>query len=253
MEFNNKTILITGASSGIGKAIAKALSSYNCKLILLSRRIEILSSIKENSKNGKAEIQIEKCDVSNKQEVKNVFEKIFKQYGTIDLAILNAGVGHPVKLDDFNSDLADETFKVNVLGMIYCIEQLLPSFLEKKKGIIAGTSSLADNRGFAGSGFYCASKAAASIYLESLRVELSHFGVKVLTIKPGFVKTAMTDKNNFEMPFLLQPEKAADFILKGIQKEKPIIQFPFPIILMTKLVGLLPNWLYFFLAKRVKV
>jgi short-subunit dehydrogenase len=253
MDFTNKTILLTGASSGIGKAIAEALSNYNSKLILLSRRIDLLSSLKEKLKNSKAEIHIVQCDVSNKIEVKTVFQGILKQHSSIDLAILNAGFGHSVKLEDYNSDFADETFHVNVLGMIYCIEQLLPSFLERKKGIIAGVSSLADNRGFAGSGFYCASKAAASIYLESLRVELSHYGVKVITIKPGFVKTAMTDKNQFEMPFLMQPDKAAQIIVKGIEKEKSIIQFPFPIILSTRLVGLLPNWFYFFLAKRVKV
>ncbi len=97
--------------------------------------------------------------------------------------------------------------------------------------------------------FYCASKAAASIYLEGLRVELKKYGIKVITVKPGFVKTPMTDVNEFKMPFLMPADKAAKIILKGIKKEKRIIQFPFPTVIASKLIGLMPNFLYDYLIQ----
>lgn len=251
MNFNNKTILITGASTGIGKELAIELSKENCKLILVARRIELLNKlITDISPNSQSKFLALKCDVSKKEEVTKTFEEAKSKFGNIDVAILNAGFGENMKVDEYNSELAELTFGANVFGIIYWVEQLLPDFLQKKKGVIVGISSLADNRGFSGSGFYCASKAAASVYLEGLRIELYKYNIKVITVKPGFVKTPMTDKNDFEMPLLMQADKAAKIILKGIKNEKRIIQFPFPIVLATKLVGLLPGWFYEFFAKR---
>jgi short-subunit dehydrogenase len=96
--------------------------------------------------------------------------------------------------------------------------------INNKKGIIATVSSLADNRGYSKSGFYSASKAALSIFAEGLSVDLKSFGIKVITIKPGFVKTPMTDQNKFKMPLIMPAEKSADYIISGIEKEKSIIQ-----------------------------
>ncbi|MCL6096997.1 MAG: SDR family NAD(P)-dependent oxidoreductase, partial [Bacteroidetes bacterium] len=145
------------------------------------------------------------------------------------------------------------TFGVNVLGIIYWIEQLLPEFLQRKNGTIVGVSSLADNRGYSCSGFYCASKAAVTNYLEGLCVELKPHGIKVVTVKPGFVKTPMTDQNKFKMPMLMSPEKAASKILTGIKKEKRVIQFPLPMVLLTRIVGLIPGRLYEWLAVKLKI
>lgn len=246
MEFTGKTILLTGASSGIGKALTEKLSKENCKLILCARRLDLLEKFRDEQKYF-ADIFPFKCDVSNKEEVKSTYEIIKKEIGEIDLAILNAGVGYRMNLENFNSEFAEETFGVNFFGLIYWIENLIPDFLRRKNGIIAGVSSLADNRGYSKSGFYCASKAAATIFLEGLRVELKPHGIKVITIKPGFVKTPMTDKNEFKMPFLMSAEKAADIILKGIKKEKRIIQFPLPTVISSKLIGCMPSSLYEFL------
>ncbi len=246
MELTDKIILLTGASSGIGKALTEKLSKEKCKLILCARRLDILEKFREELKHS-AEIFSFKCDVSNKDEVDSTYKKIKKDIGDIDLAILNAGVGYRMDIDNFNSEYAKETFGANFFGLIYWIENLIPDFLKRRKGIIAGVSSLADNRGYSKSGFYCASKAAATIFLEGLRVELKPYGIKVITIKPGFVKTPMTDKNEFKMPFLMSAEKAANIILKGIKKEKRIIQFPLPTVISSRLIGCLPSSLYEFL------
>ncbi|MGK9475743.1 SDR family NAD(P)-dependent oxidoreductase [Melioribacter sp. OK-6-Me] len=246
MTFENKTILITGASSGIGEALATKLSFEKCNLVLCSRNIERINL------SGIRIIKL-KCDVTRKEEVDEAYKVALEKFGRIDVAVLNSGVGHRMDVENYNSKYAEETFSVNLLGMIYWIEKLLPHFLKRREGVIAGVSSLADNRGYSGSGFYCASKAAATIMLEGLRVELKPYGIKVITIKPGFVKTPMTDKNGFKMPFLMTPEKAAEIILKGIEKEKRIIQFPMPTVIMSKIVGILPSSIYEFLATKIKL
>ncbi|AFN74228.1 oxidoreductase, short chain dehydrogenase [Melioribacter roseus P3M-2] len=246
MTFEDKIVLITGASSGIGKALAEKLTLKNCRLILCSRNIERLDL------DGGNILKL-KCDVSRKEEVNAAYNTAIEKFGKIDIAILNSGVGHRMTVGEYNSQYAEETFSVNLLGMVYWIEKLLPDFIKRREGVIAGVSSLADNRGYSGSGFYCASKAAATIMLEGLRVELKPYGVKVITIKPGFVRTPMTDKNEFKMPFLIEPVKAAEIIVKGIEKEKRIIQFPLPTVLMSKFVGILPAGLYEFLTTKINV
>ncbi|MBL1215231.1 MAG: SDR family NAD(P)-dependent oxidoreductase [Ignavibacteriae bacterium] len=244
MKIKEKSILITGASSGIGAELAKIYAEQNAAVFLVARRINKLNELKSKLDQFSSKIFTYQCDVSNKSEVADTFKQIKKETSFIDIAILNAGSGHNMKIENFNSELAEEIFGANVLGMIYWIEQLLPDYLKNKKGILAGVSSLADNRGYSGSGFYCASKAAATIYLDGLRVELKKHGVKVITIKPGFVKTPMTDKNNFKMPLLMSVEKAGRIIFKGIKKEKNIIQFPMLTVIGSKLIGALPTSIY---------
>jgi short-subunit dehydrogenase len=253
MNLKKKTILLTGASSGIGKALAFEIAKECTNLILIARRVELLKEIAEDIRSDGQIVEIIGCDVSKKEEVETTYNHIKNKFKQIDIAILNAGVGARVTVNNYDSKHAENIFGANVFGIIYWIEKLLPDFLERKDGMIVGISSLADNRGFSGSGFYCASKAAASIYLEGLRVELKKYGVKVVTVKPGFVKTPMTDKNEFEMPLIMSPEKAARIIVKGIEKEKRIIQFPLPIVLSARLIGMLPGKLYEYLAlKREK-
>jgi len=248
MKFKDKTILITGASSGIGKALAYELAKEKCILISVARRIELLNEIKNDLESSPAKIYAYQCDVRNKDEVKATYEKIQKDGISIDIAVLNAGVGYRMTVNGFNSGFAEDTIGVNLFGIIYWVEQLLPDFLNRKSGTIVGVSSMADNRGFSGSGFYCASKAATTIYLEGLRVELKPEGIEVITLKPGFVKTPMTDKNDFPMPFLMSAKKAAEIIAKGIRKEKRIIQFPLRMMLLSKFIGWIPGRIYEFLA-----
>lgn len=250
MNLKNKTILITGASSGIGHELAKQFAEEECNLILLARRIEILDSLVQKINTNEHVILTYKCDIRNKSEVENVFNDIRKKIDRIDIAILNSGVGLKSSVQDFKSENADETFQVNVLGMIYCVEELLKDFAPRKNGVIAGVSSISDVRGFPQNGFYCASKAAASIFLESIRVELKKYNVKVITVRPGFVITPMTAKNKFKMPFLMDAERAARIIINGIKKEKKIIEFPIGTVLGGKLLKLLPNFIFDYLASR---
>jgi len=249
MNLSGKTILITGASSGIGKALAIKLSNENLNLLLAARRIELLEEIKKNKENQNYSIHLLQCDVSKKEDVINAYKAIKDKFEHVDIAILNAGSGHYMKASEYNSEFAEKIYGTNLLGIIYWIEQLLPDLLKRKDGIIAGVSSLADNRGYSGSSFYSSSKAAVTNYLEGLRLELYPYGVKVITIRPGFVDTPMVSKNKYKMPFLMSADKAAEIILNGIKKEKRVIQFPWQMVLLTGLIGILPGWLYESLAK----
>ena len=253
MTLSGKTILITGASTGIGKAIAQNLLKQDCNLILIARRTELIEDFIYKSQIAKNQPLVLRCDVSRKEEVANAYMQIKQKFGGVDIAILNSGIGRTVTVNTFNSKDAEDTFGANVFGIVYWVEQLLPDYLKKKSGVIAAVSSLADNRGFSGSGFYCASKAAATTFLEGLRVELKPHNIKVITIRPGFVRTPMTDQNNFKMPLLREPEKAAEIILDGIKKEKRVIQFPWQIYLATRLIGLLPGTVYEWLAGKAKM
>jgi short-subunit dehydrogenase len=249
MTFENKTVLVTGASTGIGRAISKKLLNVNCNLVLAARRDEVIREWINECPKPKAKLLILKNDVTNKGDVIESYQKIVKQFGSIDIAILNSGVGKSITPKNFNSEIAEKIINTNFLGVVYWIEQFLPKMMERKNGIIAPISSLADNRGYSKSGFYSASKAALSTFAEGLSVDLKSFGIKVITIKPGFVKTPMTDQNKFRMPFIISAEKSADYIISGIEKEKGIIQFPIPTVILTKIIGLIPSWFYKLVAK----
>lgn len=250
MNFKNKTILITGASSGLGFSLAKSLPNENCSLALISRRKDKLDQLSLELKKKEIKVLTYACDVGNNNEVLNTYQQIKKDFGKIDIAILNAGLSNRTNIENYSSGIANQIFDTNVFGIINFVEQLLPDFIERKDGTIVGVSSLADSRGFPRSGFYNASKAATTLLLESLRIELKPFNIKVLTVKPGFVRTPMTDKNEFQMPFLMNVDKAAKIILEGIRKEKRIIQFPLPIVIGSKILKYLPDWLFDFLMSK---
>jgi short-subunit dehydrogenase len=249
----DKVILITGASTGIGKEMAKLLADENCSLALIARRGELLDELAGQIKTNNPIIKTFVCDVAKPDQVKKVFTEIREHFNKIDIAILNAGVGSKSSAEDYSYENAKNTFNVNVLGIVNCVENLLPDFIKRKAGMIVGVSSLADARGWQGSGFYCASKAAATILLENLRVELKPFNVKVITVKPGFVETPMTAKNKFPMPFLMSAEKAANIIISGIKKEKRTIQFPLPTVLGAKFMRIVPEFLFdYFSSKELR-
>lgn len=249
MEFDDKVILITGASTGIGRELALQLSNYDCTLLLTARRKTLLDELAKKI-GKKCKTAVYQLDVSDKQSVRQVYDNLISDFGKIDIAILNAGIDQKTRITNFNSEDAEITMGVNFFGLIYWIELLAPVYMKQKNGMIVGVTSLADARGFPGSGYYCASKAAASHLLESLRIDLKKYNVKVITVKPGFVKTPMTDKNDFYMPFLISVEKAAEIIIKGIKKEKPLIEFPLRTSLASKIVKYMPRSLFEYLFSR---
>ena len=240
MDFKNSVVLITGASSGIGYQLAKDLANEGAQLALLSRRTDLLVSLTEKL-TSITKVKCYKCDVTLKNEVAESFSQIKKDFGKVDIAILNSGVGYTSSALNYSSVEAEKTFNTNVLGAIYFIEQLLQDFISEKRGVIVGISSLGDGKGFPKSGFYSASKAALTIILESLRIELKKYNIKVITVKPGFIKTAMTDKNKFKMPYLMSAQEGSKIILDGLRKDKRIIEFPWQTTIGAKILRMMPT------------
>lgn len=249
INLTNKVILLTGASTGIGKELVRQLAKENVKLAILSRRKELLDNLTKEI-NSPSRILAYKCDVRDFNEVKSVYSQIKSDLGEIDIAILNSGVSYRMSESSFELDKAREIFDTNFFGVINFIHLLKEDFIKRKSGVIVGVSSLADTRGFPASGFYCASKSALSIFLESLRIELKKHNISVITVRPGFVRTPMTYKNEFYMPFLMEADKAAEIIIRDIKKNKRVIEFPFLLSLMVKILKILPNGIFEYLSSK---
>lgn len=252
MELQGKTIILTGASSGIGLALGRLLAKERVYLALLARREDILKRVAEEEKNSGSVILPLKCDVSSQDDVKKACREVKARFGKVDIAVLNAGLAYRGGVVPFDAAAGRKIFEVNVFGLIDFIGELLPDFKQRGEGLIVGVSSLADSRGFPRNGFYSASKSAVTFILDALRVELKKQNIKVMTVKPGFVRSEMTAANDFKMPFIVSAEKAAALILKGIKKEKKYVQFPFAMWASSKAIKFMPNFLYEPIAAQVK-
>ncbi|HYH10480.1 MAG TPA: SDR family NAD(P)-dependent oxidoreductase [Thermoanaerobaculia bacterium] len=221
--------IITGASTGIGYALAHELARRGYELVLLARRVADVPNAIAIS-----------CDVTDANAVKDAVQK----HGPFDLAIANAGVSIPIQAASFAMHDAEHVLRVNVLGLMYLYDAVIPSMIERRGGRFVGVASIAGLRGLPGAGPYSASKAAVQAFLEAARIELAPYGVGVTIVNPGFVATPMTEKNRFRMPFLMQPAEAAVVIADGIEHRKRVVEFPRPMSILMRLVRYLPDALY---------
>ena len=240
----NQNVIIFGSSQGIGEALVYEYASHGSNLVLLSRNVKANQRISEGINSNGGNSFFLKCDVSQLEQVREGIDFSLSKLGTIDLAIINSGMTIRQWVKDFNSENFKKVFETNTFGIAHALECLIPIMKKQGYGKIAGVTSLADVRGYPGSSGYSASKAAATRLLESARIELKKFNIRVITVKPGFVKTPMTDKNEFIMPFKIRPERAARIIRKGIRKGKSIVQFTRGTVILTKLSEFAPNWLF---------
>ncbi|MBM4176078.1 MAG: SDR family NAD(P)-dependent oxidoreductase [Ignavibacteria bacterium] len=249
MKFKDKVVLITGASEGIGKALAIQLAQKKSKLLLLARNEEKLAELAENL-NQYTEVLYHKCDVTNLNDIEVSIGKATDNFGRIDIAILNAGVGCRMKIIEFDLERTEEIIATNFFGVINFFKYLIPLFKKQNSGTIVGVSSLADVRGFPGSAAYCSSKSALTTFFESARIELKKENIKIITVRPGFVNTNMIKANEFTMKFVLEVKTASKKIIKGIEKDSNVIQFPFILSFLTYLVKALPIFLFDSLMSR---
>jgi len=236
--------VITGASSGIGSALAPLLAGDGHKIALLARRTELLTKVADDINNNGGTAAAYACDVSNRDEVRDVFTRCVAELGPIDRLVANAGLGESTPARHFDGEVVAKVMEVNYLGAVYCIEQILPAMLERQQGHIVGVSSLASYIGMPGSGAYCASKAALSSMLTSLRVELRSKGVDVSTICPGFIRTPMTDRNKFKMPFLMELDDAATLMHRAINRRDAEFSFPWALSAPVRFARFLPTGIF---------
>ena len=243
-----KVIWITGASSGIGKALALKFANENWNVAISARRENILKEISESNEN----IKSFPLDVTDKTKCKEVFEQIKNHYGNVDICFFSTGTWNPKKEKDIDVEQIENVFKVNFFGTVNSIKAVEEYFKNKNSGIITIVSSIAGYRGLPNSTGYGPSKSALNNLAESLYFDFGRHNVRVCLVSPGFIKTPMTDKNDFKMPFLKTSEFAADKIYDGLINQNNFeIHFPKQLTLTLKLFGLLPSKIYFYLVKKL--
>lgn len=248
----DRNIVLFGASRGIGRALAEEYGASDTRLVLCSRDFDALEELCAGIATRGGTAWPLRCDVTDPDDMRRAVDSARAHLGTIDLVIFNAGIDAASWMKDVRTGDWHRIHETNVIAMVSAMERVFPVLIEQGRGVFAGVGSLADVRGFPGSGAYCASKAAVARLLESARVEMRSHGVQILTVRPGFVRTDMTAKNEFHMPFLLSPGRAARIIRRGIAKRKRVISFPLRLVLLTRLVGILPARLFDMLAARAR-
>ena len=245
---NKKTIWITGGSTGIGKALAIKFANEGWNVAISARRENLLNEISENYEN----IFSFPLDVTNKSKCSEVFNNIKDKFDDIDICFFSTGTWDPKKEKDIDVEQMEEVFKINFFGTVNSIKAVEKYFKEKKNGTITIVSSIAGYRGLPNSTGYGPSKSALNNLAESLYFDFKRSNVRVCLVSPGFIKTPMTDKNDFKMPFLKTPEYAANQIYEGlINKNIFEIHFPKALTITLKILSFLPSKIYFNLVGRL--
>lgn len=236
-EFDS--ILITGASSGLGEALARAAAGPGRFLWLTGRNDIRLNAVAQECRDRGAEVQTAVLDVSDQGAMASFIAQA-DELQPLDLVIANAGISGGTGGGGESDDQAREIFDINMTGVLNTIHPAIERMRPRRHGQIAVMSSLAALRGFPGAPAYSASKAAVKVYAEALRGALAGEGIGVTAICPGFVKSRMTAVNDFPMPFLMEADRAAEIILRGLRKNKTVIGFPWPMYWMVSFLSILP-------------
>jgi len=236
-------VFLTGASSGIGAALARHYAARGATLGLFARREPALAALAQSLAG--AIVVTYAGDVRDAEALRRAAADFCARCGVPDIVIANAGISRGT-ITEIAEDLPAfrAVFDTNVLGIVHTFHPFVAAMRARGSGVLAGIASVAGVRGLPGSGAYCASKAAAVTYLESLRVELAGSGVAVVTICPGYVDTPMTMRNPYRMPFLLAPDKAAKAIASSIDRRKRYYVFPRPMALVARALSMLPRAIY---------
>jgi short-subunit dehydrogenase len=248
-----QTVWITGGGSGIGLEVARQLAKSGTNVVISGRNPDKLQQACDEVKSGgiTGSIQSLPCDVTNLDSVKAAWLVLLETQGIPDLVLLNAGDHQPVSLDNFDPAIFEHLMKVNFHGVVNCLASVIPAFCQRGHGHIGVVASVAGYQGLPTASAYGATKAALINAAEALYPELKLKGVDLSLINPGFVRTPLTDRNTFEMPFLIDPEPAAERIILGLQKKQFEIAFPTRFVILMKLLKALPYWLYFKLTRQL--
>lgn len=241
-----KRVWITGASTGIGRELALLLAHEGATVAVSARSGDKLAEMTALHAN----IKPYALDVLDAARTAQVFAEIERDHGTLDLAILNAGIWQPMLVSDFNAEKAKSSMAVNYFGVLHALEPVMRAMTERGRGHIAVVSSVAGYRGLMKGAAYSPTKAALISLCEAIYPSLTRKGVKLTVINPGFVKTPMTDVNTFPMPFIVPVEEAVQTIADGLARGKYEIVFPWRMAVLMKTLRILPNRVFFWLIGR---
>ena len=245
---NKKTIWITGGSTGIGKALAIKFANKGWNVAISARRKNLLDEISNTYEN----IHSFPLDVTDKLRCKEIFQQIKNKFQDIDICFFSTGTWNPKKERDIDVEQIENVFKINFFGTLNAIKSVEEHFKSKKSGVITIVSSIAGYRGLPNSTGYGPSKSALNNLAESLYFDFKRSNVRVCLVSPGFIKTPMTDKNDFKMPFLKTTEYAAEKIYDGLVNKNAFeIHFPKSLTVILKILSFLPNKMYFSLIGKM--
>jgi len=243
----SQKVWITGASSGIGKALAIKFANKGWQVAASARRENLLQDLNKTNSN----IHSFPLDVKDEAKAKKVFESIIEKFQTVDICVFCTGIHDPESEKKLSGEKIREIMETNFFGTLNCIMAVNTYFREKKSGHISIVSSVAGYRGLPAASGYCASKSALTSLAESLYFDFKRHNVRVSLVSPGFIQTPMTDKNKFPMPMIKSPEFAAEKMFIGLTKKNAFeIHFPLAFTMIMKLLKIMPNWLYFLLIKK---
>lgn len=237
-----RRVFITGASSGIGAELARYYAQQGATLGLVARRSDLLSTL---ASTLDCECACYGVDVRDAENMRLAAQDFMRRYGIPDIVIANAGVSRGTLTECFEDLSAFRAvMDINVLGIVHTFHPFLAPMRHEGGGRLVGIASVAGMRGLPGAGAYSASKAAAISYLESLRVELAPHDISVTTICPGYIKTPMTDVNDYPMPFMLEANAAAEKMARYIAHRRRYVVLPWQMALISRIMRLLPAWLW---------
>ena len=246
MSVNQKKIWITGASSGIGKALALKFAKENWLVAVSARRRGLLDELAQ-----KQNIFSFPLDVTDDNLVKTSFSAILDEFKELDICVFCSGAYDPKLEKEINKDQIKKIMNINFFGVLNCIKAVEKYFKNKKEGHISVVSSIAAYRGLPNSSGYGPSKAALTNLTESLYFDFKKYNVRISLISPGFIKTPLTNQNTFDMPFIKTPEFAADKIYNGLTKSSSFeIHFPKELTILLKFLRILPYRVYLFLIDK---
>jgi len=234
------TAVITGASSGIGRELAARYSKTATKLYLIARRGDALNELASQLFDNKASIKTLAVDITDFQALRSVCQDICDECESVDLVIANAGISSEHKAELYNFWDFKKIIDTNLLGIAAIFDIFANKMIVQGGGKLVAVSSLASFVAFPTTAVYSASKRAVNSFLDSMRLLLAPKNIKVINIQPGFIKTPLTDKNGFKMPFLMEIEDATDKIVKAIERNKKEYAFPFLFSLAAKNISRLP-------------
>ena len=239
---DKKIIWITGASSGIGRALAIKFANEGWTVAASARRESLLKELNKENSN----IHSYPLDVTNIEECKSVLKEILNDLKNIEICVFGTGINDPKSDKEFNIENIRKIMEVNFFGVMNSVNAVYKFYSEKRNGQISIISSVAGYRGLPSAGAYCASKSALTSFVESLYFEMIKKNVNVKLISPGFIKTPMTEKNSSPMPMIKSPEFAANKIFIGLTKKKSFeIHFPKIFTFLMKFLQILPSSIYF--------
>jgi len=245
-----KTALVTGGSTGIGLALVRALVKRGVRVAVNARSEDKLRAIAEELGDR---VIILPADVADPAKAQEVVREAHARLGSLDLVVANAGTGRPVHGSKMKVEAITHVLQLNVIGACATVAAAVEPMVAQGRGHIVGITSVAANRGLPTSAAYSGSKAGFSVFLESLRVDLRRTGVRVTEIRPGFVDTPLTKKNRFKMPWLMDADRAAELILRAVERERKVYTFPWQMAAVSWLMRQLPNAIWDLALSRAKV